>query len=86
MSSALSDTDYLERELLRRSVGALEEDRSRCADCRRTPLIGEHVYLYDGDRLVCELCRPLRRQAPEASEVVHHSEHGHTVRLTARAA
>jgi hypothetical protein len=86
MASALNDTEYLERELLRRGVGALEEDRHHCVDCGRTPLIGEHVYVYDGGRLVCELCRPLRRQAPQASELVHHSEHGHTVRLTARAA
>ena len=40
--------------LLRRGVGALEADRSRCADCGRTPLIGEHVHL-------------LRRPAPARS-------------------
>jgi hypothetical protein len=28
----------------------------------------------------------LRREAPVASEIVRHCEHGHTVRLTARAA
>ena len=74
--------------MLRRGLGALEADRSRCADCGRTPLTGEQVHLYDGRRggIVCELCRPLRREAPLASELVRHAEHGHTVRLTVRAA
>lgn len=31
--------------------------------------------------VVCELCRVLRRTAPEASHLVRHSEHGLTVRL-----
>ena len=68
--------------------GALEADRDRCADCGRTPLTGEHVHLYDGrgGGVVCELCRTLRREPPVASEIVRHCEHGHTVRLTARAA
>jgi len=80
------DTEDLERELLRRGVGALAADRHRCADCHRTPLIGERVYRYAGGRAVCELCRMLRREVPEASELVRHSEHGHAVRLTIRAA
>ena len=32
--------------------------------------------------IVCELCSPLRREHPVATELVRHSEHGHTVRLT----
>jgi len=74
--------------LLRRGLGALEADRSRCADCGRTPLTGELVHAYAGRRpvIVCELCRPRRRETPSASEVVRHCEHGHAVRLTARAA
>jgi hypothetical protein len=77
-----------ERLLLQRGVGALEADRDRCVDCRRTPLIGEHLHLYDGRKqgIVCELCRPLRREPPVASELVRHSEYGHSVRLTARPA
>jgi len=76
--------DKLERFLLRWSVGAMEADRSRCIDCGRTPLTGEQVHLYDGRRrgIVCDLCRPLRREQPAASEIVRHCEHGHTVRLT----
>jgi hypothetical protein len=86
-----NDVERLERHLLLRGVGALEAGRSRCADCGRTPLIGEHVHLYetrraDAAEIVCELCRQLRREAPLASEIVRHSEHGQTVRITARAA
>ena len=91
MTSSFRHIEQLERVLLRRGVGALEADRHRCADCGRTPLTGEHVHLYGStparaDRIVCELCRPLRGEAPAGSQIVRHSEHGHTVRLTARAA
>jgi hypothetical protein len=94
----VTDIEQLERFLLRRGVGALEADRHSCADCGRTPLTGEHVHLYGSpthhatprathqQRIVCELCRPARRETPMASELVRHCEHGHTVRLTARAA
>jgi hypothetical protein len=88
MASPVSDLEQLERFLLHRSVGALEADREPCADCGRTPLTGEQVHTYGGrrPRIVCELCRLARRDAPIASEVVRHCEHGHTVRLTASAA
>ncbi len=45
-----------------------------CSHCRRTPLVGEHVHLY-GERLVCQLCRHLRREPPGETVVVHSSEH-----------
>jgi hypothetical protein len=88
MAAAATHSEQLERFLLRRGVGDLEADRHRCTDCGRTPLTGEHVHLYDGrlGGIVCELCRTLRREAPVASEIVRHCEHGHTVRLTASAA
>jgi hypothetical protein len=87
MASTSRHVEQLERVLLRRGVGALEADRHRCTDCGRTPLTGEHVHLYGrGHDIVCELCRPVRRKAPIATEIVRHSEHGQTVRLTARAA
>jgi hypothetical protein len=86
-SPATTDAEQLERFLLRRGVGVLVADRNRCADCGRTPLVGEQVHLY-GPRanVVCELCRPLRREPPAAVETVRHTERGQTVRLTARAA
>ena len=73
----------LERELLRKSVGALEAGRTRCEDCRRTPLVGERVYLFGDGAVVCELCRAGHRGTPERSELVHHSERGHTVKRRA---
>jgi hypothetical protein len=87
MSTVAGDVEQLERYLLRRGVRALGEDRHRCVDCSRTPLVGERVHLYERlPGIVCELCRQLRPSAPLATEVVRHSERGHTVRLTARAA
>jgi len=83
-----TDVERLERGLLRRGLGALEADRNRCGDCGRTPLTGEQVHLYARreHEIVCELCRWRHRDAPVASELVRHCEHGHAVRLTARAA
>jgi hypothetical protein len=81
----LSEPD-LERALLRKGVGAREAGRHNCADCGRTPLVGERVHIYARGAVVCELCRPRRRSAPERSLTVHHTERGHTVRLRARAA
>jgi hypothetical protein len=87
MTTVAEDIEQLERRLLMRGIGALSADRSRCADCGRTPLVGEHVHLYErsgSPEAVCELCRQLRREPPLASELVRHGEHGQTVRLTAR--
>ncbi|HWH10269.1 MAG TPA: hypothetical protein VG165_04015 [Solirubrobacteraceae bacterium] len=78
--------EQLERHLLRRSIGILEHERISCADCGRAPLIGERVHLYDGEQVVCELCRPLRREPPVSSEAVRHGEYGHTVKVTRSAA
>ena len=75
------DEQDLERALLRKSVGTLTSGRERCADCGRTPLIGETVHRYAGATTVCELCRSLRRGEPEHSELVRHGEHGQTVRI-----
>jgi hypothetical protein len=88
MNAQATHSEPLEEILIRRGVGALAADRSCCADCGRTPLTGEHVHLYEGRtlELVCELCRQGRTDRPAAIELVRHSEHGHTVRLTARAA
>lgn len=87
MSAIAGDVEQFERYLLRRGVRTLSEDRHRCLDCSRTPLVGERVHLYERlPGIVCELCRQLRPSAPRASEVVRHSELGHTVRLTAHAA
>jgi hypothetical protein len=79
----------LERWLLRRGVGALVADRSRCASCRRTPLVGEEVYFYesgrDSGRMLCALCRSQRRETPVACERVRSPEWAHAVRPAAAA-
>ena len=80
-SATTIDEQDLERALLRRSVGALTVDRALCADCGRTPLIGETLYRYVDGVAVCELCRPLRREEPAGSERVRNSEYGQTVRV-----
>jgi hypothetical protein len=71
----------LDEHYIRKSVGALSDDREPCRQCGRTPLIGERVHRFADGRLVCELCRPLRRVEDTREELVRHSEHGHAVRL-----
>jgi hypothetical protein len=72
----------LERQLLRKGVGALTRARHLCADCGRTPLAGEQVHVY-GDRVVCTLCRPHHRDAPERSERARLGDGRPAVRLRA---
>ena len=81
---ALAPRLPLHTALLRRSVNDLAARAHRCWHCRRTPLTGERIYLYDvsaGERMACELCRPLRREAPSRSELVGSAEQGATVRI-----
>src|SRR3954447_17864209 len=79
----LSETD-LETALLRKSVGTLAAGRHTCADCGRTPLVGERMYRFGRASTVCALCTPQRRSEPDAVELVRHFERGHTVRRVAR--
>ena len=80
---SVSATAPIERALLRKSVGLLTEERPQCVHCHRTPLVGERVYLY-ATAIVCELCRPRRRNAPERSELVRSPEHKRAVRVRTR--
>jgi len=87
--SAVPALAPLEKALLRRSMGEHETRRHRCAHCHRTPLTGEVVHVYAAaaeERLVCELCRPLRREPPTRSQLMHAPEHERSVRLMSRAA
>jgi hypothetical protein len=68
-----------EISLMRKSVGDHDRSTTCCAHCRRVPLVGEHVHLYGG-RLVCQLCRHLRREPPGETVVVHSSEHHRAVK------
>ena len=76
----------LERELLRKSVSLMDAGRHRCVDCGRTPLVGEHAHLYGRGVVVCELCRPLRADAPQRTELVRGEGRGATVRVLRNAA
>ena len=87
--TAATAVPQLEKALLRRGVGERETRLHRCLHCRRTPLTGEVVHVYaaaSGERLVCELCRPLRREPPARSELMHAPEHERSVRVSRRAA
>jgi hypothetical protein len=79
IQKTLSEPD-LELALLRKSVGALMAGRRECADCGRTPLVGERMYRFGTSSTVCALCTPQRRTEPDAVELVRHFERGHTVR------
>jgi hypothetical protein len=76
----------LELALLRRGLDELAAANQRCAKCRRTPLIGERMYSYDGGRMLCELCRVVQRERPVGSALVHGPAFGHTMRITDRRA
>ena len=74
--------------LVRRSVGALSAGLHACRHCHRTPLVGEHVYLYahgaDSEEIVCELCRPLRVAQPSRTLLVRSPEQAGAVRTMPR--
>jgi hypothetical protein len=42
--------------LLRRSLGDRAKSHASCAQCRRTPLVGERMHELDAGRLLCDLC------------------------------
>ena len=65
--------------LLRKSVGDRDRPSNCCAHCCRVPLVGEHVHVY-GERIVCQLCRHLRLEAPGETVVMHSSEHERAVK------
>jgi hypothetical protein len=72
-----------EISLLRKAVRESDDGPSSCVHCRRTPLIGEHVHIYGG-RLVCQLCRHLRREPPGETIVMHSSEHERAVKAAVK--
>ena len=73
----------LQLALVRRAVDRRDADRERCRGCRRTPLVGERVYLGPAGAVYCELCRAHEgSESALESRVVHGPEFGHTMRLT----
>jgi hypothetical protein len=60
--------------ILRRSLGSLGHDRSSCSRCRRTPVPGELMHVFEADTLLCSLCLA---SLPEAERSPLHSERVH---------
>jgi hypothetical protein len=85
MSVLARPRPLVEISLLKHSLGELAARRTYCHHCRRTPLVGERVYLYAAaagvERLLCELCRPLWREQPQRSELVRSAESEGSVRV-----
>jgi hypothetical protein len=77
--------DELSRRLLHRGAARIS-DHDTCSVCHRTPLVGERVHLYANGLMTCALCRSARREEPETTVLVHHSEFGHAVKPLARVA
>lgn len=51
------DMPALELALLRRGVEYRDAAQQRCSRCRRTPLLGERIYMAVSGPVLCELCR-----------------------------
>jgi hypothetical protein len=86
MDIELPDNPDLELALLRRGLDERLAEDERCRHCKRTPLIGERVYIDEHDAIVCELCRLLDDDVPVRSRIVHGPEFGHTMRIADRRA
>ena len=72
----------LQLALVRRAADRRDADSERCRGCRRTPLVGERIYLDEQGGVYCELCRALEHEPLVRSRIVHGPEFGHTMRLT----
>jgi hypothetical protein len=60
--------------ILRRSLGALGHNCDSCSRCRRTPVAGELVHVFESDTVLCSLCLaglPETERSPLRSERVH---------------
>jgi len=75
------DMGQLELALLRRGVDQRAAGDERCSRCQRTPLIGERVYLYGHESILCELCRSLGGEVLLNSRLVRGPAFGHTLRV-----
>jgi hypothetical protein len=65
-------------------VDRRDAGRERCCGCRRSPLVGERVYLDPHGVVYCELCRAIDPIPGLESQIVRGPEYGHTMRLTDR--
>ena len=72
----------LQVALVRRAVDRCDAGRERCCSCRRSPLVGERVYLDQRGAVYCELCRAIEPRPALESRIVRGPEFGHTIRVT----
>jgi hypothetical protein len=76
----------LERQMLRRSLGAMAGNREHCSGCGRTPLPGELLYVFESEAAVCALCRsalPGSSRSSARTQRVHAGERRLAVRRLA---
>ncbi len=74
------EMDQLELSLLRRGIDERTAHREQCSRCRRTPLVGEVVYISGPETIVCELCRFIEDE-PSPTRLVHTPAFGNTIRI-----
>ena len=74
------EVDELELSLLRRGIDERLAHSERCARCRRTPLVGERVYMRSPEAIVCELCH-FSGDDFAGTRVIHTPAFGHTIRI-----
>jgi len=74
------EMDELELSLLRRGLDDRTTHLERCVRCRRTPLVGELVYVSGPESIVCELCH-FAGDEPGTTRLVHTPAFGHTIRI-----
>jgi hypothetical protein len=75
------ETPLLQAALLRRNMDKHARTGDSCDHCGRTVLTGEHVFLFPGERIICELCIGSQAQPPLETRLVHGAELGHTIRV-----
>lgn len=75
--------------LLRKSLRSQRHEGHRCAGCGRSPVPGELLSVFEGDRMLCALCvgaLPEAEREPLRRERVHVTAHRLAVGKVARAA
>jgi hypothetical protein len=67
----------LASQLLGKWLGRVAGERDCCSGCRRSPLAGELLHVFDRGRMLCTLCvarLPEAEREPLRSERVHAAE------------
>jgi hypothetical protein len=75
--------------ILRKSLGAQHGGEACCSSCERSPVAGELVSVFEGERRLCALCvsaLPETEREPLRRERVHASARHLAVARRARAA